>query len=103
MPQEIYKSFRGKGTEAWYQLSKDEQDALLKRVNDGLAEVGARTLFICDSYWASEQNVFFGVEVFPSVDALQQYHKMLHDLNWSRYVSSESLLGTLSSSGSSEL
>ena len=94
MAQQIYKSFYGNPREAWYQLSKAEQDSLFQKVTAALDKVGGKSLVICNSTWASDAYMFFGVEVFPSLEAVQEHDKLLNELNWFRYSDSFSLLGT---------
>lgn len=94
MAQPIYKVFLLKPTEAWYQLSKAQQDALLKKLNKAFEKAGGKRLALCDSSWSSDQWTGFGVEMFPSIEAVQQYMKALNDLNWLRYGESISVLGT---------
>jgi hypothetical protein len=83
-----------RSTEAWYQLSKEAQDELMGRVNAALTEVGGKRIVLCDSSWASEEWTGFGVEEFPTLEALQEHTKLLTDLNWYRYIVSSTLLGT---------
>ena len=40
MAQPIYKFFRVRFSEAWYQLSEEEQNSLETKVNQALQEVG---------------------------------------------------------------
>lgn len=94
MAQKIYKLFLGKPTEAWYQLSKEEQDNLLARLHDALEKVGGKRLVLCESSWASERWEFFGVEEFSDIEAEQKHSKLLNELNWFRYVETISVLGT---------
>ncbi len=93
MAQQIYKSYYGNPREAWYQLSKAEQDSLLQKLTAALGKVGGKTVVICNSL-ASDAYPFFGVEVFPSIEAAQEYNKLLTELNWFRYVDGFALLGT---------
>lgn len=51
-------------------------------------------MLICNSAWNSEQWLYWGVEEFPSIEAVQEFARCLMDLNWFRYVDSEILLGT---------
>lgn len=90
----IYKMFRVGVKDAWYQLSKEQQDALFAKVDDARKSVGGKSMVICNSAWNSEQWLFWGVEEFPSIEAVQEYARCLEDLNWFRYVDSEILLGT---------
>ncbi len=90
----IYKMWRVSGKEAWYQLSKAEQDALFARLDEARKSVGGKTLLTCDSSWASEHWLFWGMEEFPSIEAEQEFARSLVELNWFRYVESDILLGT---------
>ena len=96
MAQPIYKMFLVRPTESFYALSQAEQEKLLTEVRSLLDKVGGRSIILCDSAWASEQWTFFGVEEFPSLEALQQHTKLLEALNWYRYIESTTLLGTQS-------
>jgi hypothetical protein len=96
MTQPIYKVFMGRPTEAWYQLSPEEQTQLLARLNEQLAKVGGQRIVSCDSRWASDQWHFFGVEEFPDLAAVQQYHTFLSEVNWFRYLEGTTTLGTKS-------
>ena len=90
----IYKMFHARMTEAWFQLSKEEQDALFKKVEEAATKVGGKSMIICDSSWMSEKWWFWGVEEYPNIEAVQEYAKQLNELNWFRYCDSETLLGT---------
>jgi hypothetical protein len=90
----IYKMFMVRPTEAWYQLSKEAQDELMGKVDAALTKVGGKRNVLCDSSWASEEWTGFGVEEFPSIEALQEHTKLLTELNWYRYIVSTTLLGT---------
>jgi hypothetical protein len=89
----IYKCFRLKWKEAWYQLSKSEQEALLAKVTAALEQAGGRSTLLCNSDWSNEQWMGFGIEEFPSIEAVQQHTARLNELNWFRYIESEHLLG----------
>jgi hypothetical protein len=96
MTQPIYKVFLGRPLEAWYQLSKEEHDRLFVQVEAALAECGGERVVICDSSWSSDHWLFFGVEKFPDIEAVQKYHRMLSEINWFRYIDSTTTLGTQS-------
>ncbi len=90
----IYKLFLGKMSEAWYQLSQEEQADLLAKVEEALEKVGGKSTLVCDSSWTSEQWPFFGVEEFPDIEAVQKHAELLNELNWLRYIEGMSVLGT---------
>ena len=90
----IYKMFRARWKEAWFQLSKEEQDSIFGKVEAGIKKVGVKSMLTCDSSWNSEKWWFWGVEEYPSIEAVQEYANILNDIGWLRYVDSETLLGT---------
>ena len=94
MAQSVFKSFRLRFKEPWFMLSKAEQDALLGKLGEALTKVGGKGVLMCESAWVSEQWWFWGVEEFPSVDAVQEHTRLLTELNWMRYCDSDTLLGT---------
>ena len=93
MVKPIYKVFLGRPTEAMYQLSQEEQNSLMAKVSETLEKVGGKPVVVCDSSWASEQWLFFGVEVYPDIEAVQKSTELLNELNWFRYVESITVLG----------
>ena len=96
MTQPIYKVFMGRPTEAWYQLSQAEQTQLLGKLDEKLTAVGGKRVINCDSRWSSDHWHFFGVEEFPDMAAVQQYHAFLGEVNWFRYLDGMTALGTKS-------
>ena len=94
MAQPIYKLFLAKPSEAWYQLSQEEQADLMAKVSAVLAKVGGKSVITLNSLWATEQWAFWGVEQFPDLEALQENARLLDELNWFRYVESMTFLGS---------
>ena len=94
MSQPIYKMFMFRNTEAYYQASEEERNEVLGKLDAAFQKVGGKRLVWCNSYWSSDQWQVFGVEVFPNIEAVQQYSQVMNELNLSRYVESVSLLGT---------
>jgi hypothetical protein len=94
MAQTVYKLYMGKPSEAWFQLSNEEQESLFKKIDEALKNAGGKSIISVDSSWSSEEWLFFGVEEFPDIEAAQKHAKDLNELNWFRYLESKSLLGT---------
>jgi hypothetical protein len=95
MSTPVYLLVLGKGhTEAWYHLSKEEQDALWAKVDEIDERVGATRQAFYNSRWADEETDGFGVVEYPSMEAYQQKVKELEALNWWRYYSAKTILGT---------
>jgi hypothetical protein len=96
MSTPIYLLVLGRGfTEAWHQLSKDEQDDLWAKVQDVEQRAGSRWLILCDSRWADEDLFDWGVLEYPDMDAYRRKVAEMEELNWWRYwSSSKTVLGT---------
>jgi hypothetical protein len=90
----IYKVFLFRNTEAYYQASEEERNEFLGKLEAAFQKVGGKRLVMCNSYWSSDQWSVFGVEVFPDIEAVQQYAEAMNELNMPRYVESMSVLGT---------
>lgn len=86
MARPIYKLFMGKPTEAWYQLPEEERTALMQKVQQALADGGGKSVVTCNAAWATEQCIFFGVEEYPSLEAVQQVTQAHFELDWVRYI-----------------
>ena len=91
---QVYQLFMMKRTEAWYQLSQEEQDGLNAKMSESLKELGVKPVVLCDSSWSSEQWPFFGVLEFPDIEAVQKHRADMNKLGWSRYVDSITVLGS---------
>jgi hypothetical protein len=92
----IYLLVLGKGfTEAWYQLSKDEQDALWAKAEEIDRRAGAVWKIACNSRWADEEIFDWGVLEYPDLDAYQTKVAELEELQWWRYFEAKTVLGTL--------
>ena len=94
MAKAVYKLFLARPTEAWHQLSQQEQEDLFAKVNKALEDVGGTRTILCNSAWSSERWTFFGVEEFPSIEAQQRHTELLSEFNWGRYLDSLTVLGT---------
>ena len=91
MPTPVFLLVLGEGfTEAWYQLSKQEQDDLWERVQDVDRRAGAVWRILCDSRWADESLLDWGVIEYPDFDSYRQKVAELEKLNWS----GRTILGT---------
>lgn len=94
MTQPIYKLFMARLTEAGYQLPEEEREKMWAKHDEAYQKAGGKTILICDSSWASEQFLFWGIEEYPSIEAVQESHKVLNEINWFRYFEAVTMLGT---------
>lgn len=95
MSKPVYLLVLGRGhTEAWYQLSKEERDSLWAKVKDVDQRAGVKWHILCNSRWADEDIFDWGVLEYPDMEAYQEKVKELEKLEWWRYWSGKTILGT---------
>ena len=95
MPTPVLLLVLGKGfKEAWYQLSKDEQDDLWARAQEIDQKAGAVWRIVCNSRWADESVYDWGVIEYPDFDAYRQKVAELEEIGWWRYWECKTILGT---------
>jgi hypothetical protein len=90
----IYKLWLLKLTDAFYQLSEEEQADHVAKINAAMEKAGGKRLLACQSRWCSEEWVGFGVEEFPDIEAVQKFTELLDEFGHYRFISGISLLGT---------
>ena len=90
----VYKFFRFSLTEAWWQLTPEEQAARLAQIEETRKKVGGKLIVSATPYWSEEQWMMCGVEELPSAEAVMQYAQLLYDQSHSRYFQGESWLAT---------
>jgi hypothetical protein len=93
MSQAIYKVWFMRYKDAWYKLSPEEQKKLMDKNEALMKEVGGELVMMCTSVWASEKWLAWGVEKYPSIEAVQKRAMDLYTINWFNYVESETSLG----------
>ena len=93
MAEPVYKFWRNRFRNSWYELSEEEQNAHMARVEEALEKVGGKRIIICTPAWSNQEWLGCGVEEFPSVEAVQQHTQLLFDMGHFRYSEGESMLG----------
>jgi len=91
MAQPIYKLYTMRYTPEWYALSSDDQHAILAKVEASRKAVGGEVILMAaslDEKWSG-----WGVEKYPSLEAIGQHAITLYMIKWFTYVYSESVLG----------
>jgi hypothetical protein len=95
MATPVYMLVLGKGhTEAYYQLSEEERKNLWAKVDEIDKRAGAKYQIFCNARWADEEIDGWGVIEYPSMEAYQQKVKELAEMEWWRYYSAKTILGT---------
>ena len=95
MSQPIYKVWFMKYKDAWYKLTPEEQKKLMEKVEASFKEVGGEGIIMNVSLWADEEWMGWGVEKYPSIEAVQKRAQDLFDMNWFEYIESKTYLGVV--------
>lgn len=95
MSKAIYMLVIAKGyTEAGYQLSVEERNELWSKVKMIDDQAGAKFVIACNSRWADEEVYDWAVIEYPDMDAYLKKVEELEKLEWWRYVTTKTILGT---------
>jgi hypothetical protein len=89
----VYKLWMCKVTEAWYQLSEEEQNSIMAKSDESLKAVGGKLIIRCTPLWSAEQWMLFGVEEYPDVEAVQKHAENMFASGHFRYLEGMSMLG----------
>lgn len=81
-------------SEAWHQLSEEEQKSLWGKVQEVDRRAGANYLGGYSARWSSEEVEGFGIIEYPDIDKYQKKVEELEALNWWRYFRGKTILGT---------
>ena len=90
----IYKLWMFQYTDAWYQLSDEEKNSFLGKLQAAYEKVGGKMFLACESAWSSEQWWMFGIDEFPDIEAVQKHTQLISEYDHFRYIESVSMLGT---------
>ena len=90
----IYKFYRFRLTEAYYQLSQSERDNLEAKAEEFAKQFGIKQIIFCNSSWSNERWSAFGLEEFPDMATVQRHNAALLEADWFRYIETETMLGT---------
>jgi hypothetical protein len=92
MAQAIYKIFHFRYTADWYNLSADEKHAIEAKIDESRKAAGCEVLLmgacVSDEKWLG-----WGVEKYPSLEAVTQHMIGMFNIQWFKYIEAESSLG----------
>lgn len=90
----VFKLWMGRPTMAYYQLDDKNVAASTARQQAAFTKVGGKIL-VSAGCFSSERYLGFGIEYYPSLDAVREYAGALWDMKWHQYIEADILLGTL--------
>lgn len=93
MAKKIYQLFLMRFSEAGYQLSQEERDAIIAEQTESFEKAGGKNIVFGDATWSNEEWQYFGVNEYPDIESLQEHTKRLEEIPWFRYVKSKVILG----------
>ena len=79
---------------AWKSLSEDEQKALGDQDRASREAAGSKLIAYCDSAWADEMHLNWGVIRFPDLQARIEHARNLRKIGWLDINDAFTLLGT---------
>lgn len=92
----IYKIFLFKPSTYGLSLSQEEQNKMLQKATELREQAGAKMIVTACCYWSNEAWQYFGIEEFPSIEAIQKHSMAQMGLNWARGIDAQTFLGVAS-------
>lgn len=93
MNEPIYRFFRGRFTNAWYQLTQQDKETLFAEMGKAFQASGGKTVVgPCYTCWSSDWSLF-GVEVYPNLEAVQTWRDAMERIGCFQYLEVESMVG----------
>jgi hypothetical protein len=74
-------------------LSQEEEKAIWEKHDALHKENDSINMIVCNSYWCNEAHPYFGIGVYPSVEANMKIMQGLEALGWLQFMNVFSLLG----------
>jgi len=88
----IFKLFFVSPTQAYYNLAPKQREEKMVELDPLTERLGVKRIFT-SSIFSSEKYLMVGLEQFSSLETLQEYSKLLWEMDWFRFVKSEVLRG----------
>ena len=94
----VIKVYFMKPKASWWELTKEQKQELHGKVREAdqalFKKYNVKSLFVCDSFWSTEDWLAFGAEEYPSIEAAQECTLALGKLEFFRYIESRVVFGT---------
>ena len=91
----IIRVMFGKVKPAYFKLTEEEKKEFMRRDRGKLEELGYKLHFHLDCSWSTEEWHGFGVEEWPSMEAIEKIETFYEEeLELSKYVEYRAYLGT---------
>jgi len=94
MGERVLNLFMASRKKSWYELSEEEHESLSGKMNQAFEEVGGKRPVFADCSWSTPDYEMFGVEEFPSIEALRQYMAALREMGFSQHMEETYVIGT---------
>jgi hypothetical protein len=89
----VYRVYFSRPTPQAYEVEAKKYQAALQMITESRTRAGGRPLIAAYMRWNNEEWEYFGVERFPSINALLAYSQFLTENRWYRYTQAISYIG----------
>ena len=93
MATPVYKVFLFKPHLQVYLQPKEQMDEKVAQAYAFREKVGGKLLIAANMVWSNEEFEVFGIEQFPSMDALMEYSDCLSSIGWYSWLHAKSYVG----------
>jgi hypothetical protein len=93
MGQPVIFLFMGSMKKSWSELSEEEQSQMMAKVGASRDEVGGKGIVGAWCEWSTPDYQFFGVEEYPSIDALRKHIAAQREMGFTDHLEETYVVG----------
>lgn len=94
MGQPVRHLYLARRKDSWYHLSDEKRNALMEKVHASIDANGGRVVAGAHCEWSTAQYEFFGIEDYPSVEALRKHLAAQREFGFSQHFEEMTFVGT---------
>lgn len=94
MGQPVLYLFMTKFKPSWWELSEEERIKMMTKVGASCDEVGRKGLVMANCEWSTAEYHVFGVEEYPSIEALQKHLANQREMGFLQHLEETYIVGT---------
>ena len=94
MGQPVLFLYMYKAKDSYWEFSDEEKEETGKRIRESFQAVGGKQIVSANCEWSNPDYAGFGVQEFPSIEALQQHFADGHEIGYLKHIEETYIVGT---------
>ena len=94
MGERVIYLFLASTKDSWYELPEEEQNKMMAKVGESRDAAGGKGIVTASCEWSTPDFQFFGVEEYPSIQALQGHMARQREMGFMAHLEETYVVGT---------